>query len=175
MKDTNPFQNPWFCDAAALAAQAPTAEAAQAIRQFFDWGKDFAALAGKGQPIWLAPAAMQLESLRTAFAERYLALFAPATATLSAAAEQGHPATAARLRFQRACQRQGEAFAAIAQDACGRLIASLAAAGPPITSLKELHALWIECGERAFADAAHGEAFAATQAELIAAYVELRA
>ena len=46
---------------------------------------------------------------------------------------------------------------------------------PPITSLRELHALWIECGEAAYGEAARREEFAAAQAELLMALVELRA
>jgi hypothetical protein len=38
-----------------------------------------------------------------------------------------------------------------------------------------LRALWIDCGEAAWAEAAHREAFAAALAELLAAWVELRA
>ena len=55
---------------------------------------------------------------------------------------------------------------------------ALAATGPeaqPITSLRELHALWVECGEAAYSQAAHREEFAAAQAELLSALVELRA
>ena len=46
---------------------------------------------------------------------------------------------------------------------------------PPITTLRELHALWIDCGEAAYAAAAHRDEFAEAQAELLAAFVELRA
>ncbi len=46
---------------------------------------------------------------------------------------------------------------------------------PPITSLRELQALWIECGEAAYAEAARREEFASAQAELLMALVELRA
>jgi hypothetical protein len=59
-----------------------------------------------------------------------------------------------------------------------RLAAALARSGPeapPITTLRELHALWIDCGEAAYAAAAHREDFAEAQAELLAAFVELRA
>jgi hypothetical protein len=44
-----------------------------------------------------------------------------------------------------------------------------------VTTLRELHALWIDCGEAAWAAAAHGEEFAEAQAELLAAHVELAA
>jgi hypothetical protein len=41
--------------------------------------------------------------------------------------------------------------------------------------LRELHELWIECGEAAYAAAAHGEEFSAAQAELLAAMIEMHA
>ncbi len=64
------------------------------------------------------------------------------------------------------------------QDAGRRLAEALAASGPdapPITSLRELQALWIDCGEAAYAEAARREEFALAQAELLMALVELRA
>jgi hypothetical protein len=48
-------------------------------------------------------------------------------------------------------------------------------AAPPVTTLRELHALWIECGEAAWAAAAHRDEFAEAQAELLAAHVEFAA
>ena len=86
----------------------------------------------------------------------------------------------ARPGFDASRQRSvtQEQATAIAIDACERLGASLSATGsaaPPITSLRDLHALWIECGEAAYAAAAHREEFAAAQAELLMALVELRA
>jgi hypothetical protein len=67
---------------------------------------------------------------------------------------------------------------AIAIDAGQRLAEALARSGPeapPITTLRDLHSLWIDCGEAAYAAAAHREEFAEAQAELLAAFVELRA
>jgi hypothetical protein len=43
---------------------------------------------------------------------------------------------------------------------------------PPISSLRQLHELWVDCGEAAWAEAAHGDEFAEAQAELLAAWVE---
>jgi poly(hydroxyalkanoate) synthase III subunit E len=85
---------------------------------------------------------------------------------------------AAWLRMQQAGERYARLALAIATDAGRRLVAALSASGPaapPVTSLRELHALWIECGEAAWAAAAHGDEFAAAQAELLAAHVELAA
>ena len=85
---------------------------------------------------------------------------------------------AAFERYQRAAARSTELAASIAHDASRRLAEALAASGPeapPITSLRELHALWIECGEAAYAEAARREEFAMAQAELLMALVELRA
>lgn len=86
--------------------------------------------------------------------------------------------TAAWARYQRATARSAELAAAIALEAGRRLAEALAPAGPqapPITSLRELRALWIECGEAAYGEAARRDEFAAAQAELVMALVELRA
>jgi hypothetical protein len=82
------------------------------------------------------------------------------------------------LRYQSAVGRFSGQVSAIALDASRRFSAALSAEGPgaaPITSLRELHALWIDCGEAAWGEAAHREEFADAQAELVAALVELRA
>jgi hypothetical protein len=81
-------------------------------------------------------------------------------------------------RYQQAAERFGRLLNAIAVDAAERLGAALADDGPqaaPITSLRELHELWIDCGEAAWSAAAHREEFAAALAELLAALITLRA
>ncbi len=85
---------------------------------------------------------------------------------------------AAWARYQHAAGRSAELASGIALDASRRLAQALAQSGPqapPITSLRELHALWIDCGEAAYGEAARREEFAAAQAELLMALVELRA
>lgn len=85
---------------------------------------------------------------------------------------------AALQRYQAAAQQFGVLLNEAAIDAGRRLGAALAAGGPddpPVTTLRELRALWIDCGEAAWTAAAHREAFAAALAELLAAWVELRA
>jgi hypothetical protein len=85
---------------------------------------------------------------------------------------------AALQRYQAAAQQFGVLLNEAAVDAGGRLAASLAsgAAGEaPVTTLRELRGLWLECGEAAWSAAAHREAFAAALAELLTAWVELRA
>ena len=86
---------------------------------------------------------------------------------------------AAFLRYQQAMQGIALQANAIATE-CRRSASPRRShdRGPrrrPITTLRELHALWIDCGEAAWAAAAHREEFAAAQAELLAAFVELRA
>ncbi len=85
---------------------------------------------------------------------------------------------AALQRYQAAVQQFGMQLNEAAIDAGRRLGAALAADrpdAPPVTTLGDLRALWIDCGEAAWAAAAHREAFAAVLAELLAAWVELRA
>jgi hypothetical protein len=79
-------------------------------------------------------------------------------------------------RYQAATARWSELLAAIAQDAGTRLAQALAESGPgmpPITTLAGLQALWVDCGESAWAEAARRDDFAAAQAELLMASVEL--
>src|SRR5262245_51683442 len=108
--------------------------------------------------------------------EQYRRLLAPPESP-AAVAGTG-VASAALLRYQAAAGRFAELLAAIANDAGRRLASALNESGAdaaPITTLRELHAVWIECGEAAWSAAAHGEAFATAQAELLVALVELRA
>lgn len=138
------------------------------------FGRDQAGIAAD---FWkqLQSAGPDLDGLRASLIERYRRLFMPVAAP---AADAGAVTSgAAFLRSQRAAERFGRHAAAIAIDAFGRLSAELATddpAAPPITTLRELHELWVECGEAAYAAAAHGEEFAEAQAELLASLVELR-
>jgi hypothetical protein len=116
-------------------------------------------------------------TLRVPLEERYRQLFLPPG--LQAFAGM-NPATggAVWLRWQQAVERLTRLAGSIAADAGERLAAALADTGPgapPVTTLRGLHALWIDCGEAAWSAAAHGDEFAAAQAELLAALVELRA
>jgi hypothetical protein len=82
------------------------------------------------------------------------------------------------LRYQQAAERFTRLLNEAAIDAARRLGAALADSGPgavPITSLRELRELWIDCGEAAWSVVAHREEFAAAQADLFAALVALRA
>jgi hypothetical protein len=116
------------------------------------------------------------DAFRNPLIERYRQLFIPP----GLAAAGGGPANAgaAFLRYQQAMQAFTAQVSAIAMNAGERLAAALARSepeAPPITTLRELHALWVDCGEAAYAAAAHRDEFAEAQAELLAAFVELRA
>ncbi len=109
------------------------------------------------------------------FTEPYRLLFAmpglPGAGANTAAAD------ASVRRYQQAAERVGELLNDAAADAGRRLCTALAADGadaPPITSLRELQTLWIDCGEAAWSAAAHREEFAHAQAELLGAWVALR-
>ena len=117
-----------------------------------------------------------LDALGNPLIERYRQLFMPPG--LAAAGDIHAKAGAGFLRYQQAMRGFTSQVNAIAADAGGRLADALAQSGPespPIATLRELHALWIECGEAAYASAAHREEFAEAQAELLAAFFELRA
>jgi hypothetical protein len=110
------------------------------------------------------------------FAESYRLLF---TMPVFPADRETTAAPAASLRrFQQAAERVGTLLTDAAADAGRRLGAALAAEGPdapPITTLRELQALWIDCGEAAWSAVAHREEFAEALAELLAAWAVLRA
>ena len=118
------------------------------------------------------------DAIRAIFTDRYRQLFTPEFARIAPVPDPPDVSAAAMTRWQAATQRFGLQIAAIANDASQRLTGLLLAddAGlPPVTSLMQLHGLWIECGEAAYAAAAHGDEFAEAQAELLGAWVELRA
>jgi hypothetical protein len=151
----------------------------EAIRRLTDFGRDFAGIAEDCcQHFARAGAAGGFEALRAPFTERYLRLFTPEGAWTPGAMTGAGGASPAYLRWQRASQRLGEQAALIAADAFQRLSSALASSDPeaaPITSVRALHELWIECGEAAYAAVAHTPAYAQAQSELLAALVEWRA
>jgi hypothetical protein len=128
----------------------------------------------------LAGAALATTSAASAappsFAEPYRLLFAlPA---FPAAGASSPAPDASMRRYQQAAERVGQLLSEAAADAGRRLDTALAADGPdaaPITSLRELQTLWIDCGEAAWSAAAHREEFSQAQAELLSAWVALRA
>lgn len=110
-----------------------------------------------------------------AFAEPYRLLFAMAGFPAAAAATAA-PDSSIR-RYQQAAERVGVLLNEAATDAGRRFSTALSDERPgalPITSLRELQSLWIDCGEAAWSAAAHREEFALAQAELLAAWAALR-
>jgi hypothetical protein len=122
-----------------------------------------------------APGEAAFAALRQPMTAAYQQLFTPPG---PAALDPTTLGSAAFFRWQRASERYSALAMAIANDAFARLARALEESGPaapPVTSLRALHALWIECGEAAWAEAAHREDFAEAQAELLAALAGLRA
>ncbi len=127
-------------------------------------------------PAAASPAAFA--ALQPLLVESYRKTFMPGLASPAPRTDAPASGGQAARRFQAAVQGIGVQVSAIAADAFRRLNESIAAEGataPPITSLRQLFELWIECGEAAYAEAAHGEAFASAQVELLTAFAELRA
>jgi class III poly(R)-hydroxyalkanoic acid synthase PhaE subunit len=117
------------------------------------------------------------DQLRDALKEKFERLYVPVFGPLHAEQQATERLMATTLRWQRAVTRVSELLSTVAADAVEKLIGALAGpdtSGPPVTSLRQLHELWVECGERAFAVVAHSDDFAAAQAELLAAMVEMR-
>ena len=144
-----------------------------AQQRLSDYATDYAGLAAAAFAQRQAGGA-SLDALSAPLVGRYQELFMPPG--LMPANPHATQGSAEWLRVQQAQQRYAALALAIATDAGRRLVAALSATGPaapPITSLRALHALWIECGEAAWAAAAHREEFAEAQAELLAAHVDL--
>jgi hypothetical protein len=111
-----------------------------------------------------------------AFAAQYRLLFTPPD-LLAAGAEPAATGESMR-RYQQAAGQVGRLLSEAATEAGRRLGIALADDGTdaaPITSLLQLQALWIDCGEAAWSALAHREEFAEAQAELLAAWAALRA
>lgn len=155
----------------------------EAMRRLFGFGGEYVGLAGDWSRLFTAPGvgtpiampAADPEAMCALFSNRYRQLFAPEIASAAIALAPAQRNAAAMQRWHAALQRYGLMVTDIANDASRRLSAALQSddAGlPPITSLRQLHAQWVDCGEAAWAAAAHGEEFAQAQAELLAAWVE---
>ena len=179
--DTFPWMAAWqeaqreFARFAAPSAPPRPSVTADAQRRLADYAADYAGIASAFWNQMQSPHP-NFDALREPLIERYRQLFM-ASAVPQSGAGPGEVG-AAWLRYQQATERCAQQATAIALDASERLRVALADDGPgakPIASLRELHALWVECGEAAYSRAAHREEFAAAQAELLAALVELRA
>lgn len=165
--DSMPWLSAWIEAERKLLGQSAMTPAGDYVGLAGDWWRMFGAATAQPAP--------DLESLRAPLIDRYRQLFTPAFAVTPVAPDPLRDG-AATIRWQAATRRFGEQVAAVAGDAFRRLALALASDDltlPPITSLRELHELWIECGEAAYAAAAHGDEFAEAQGELLAAWVEL--
>lgn len=185
MHGVTPTDPPWlqvwqdaqreFARLAAAAQVTSNSSMPFAQQGLSDFATDYAGVAAAAFAQWQAGGA-SLDAFSAALVERYQKLFTPpGLAPANPEAAQGG---AAWLRVQQARARYAQLALEIATDAGRRLVATLSASGPaapPVTTLRELHALWIECGEAAWAAAAHREEFAEAQAELLAAHVEFAA
>jgi hypothetical protein len=108
------------------------------------------------------------------FAEHYRRLLAPVMPAEAVAATAVPALAAAATRCQRAAQALAALANGVATDAARRLTAELARTdAAPITTLRELHDLWVECGEQAWSAAVHQDAFGDAQSEWLASLVEL--
>jgi hypothetical protein len=150
-----------------------------AMKRLLDCAGDFAGIAEDCRQYFASGApAGGFETLRLPLMERYRRLFMPEGAWPADGKSGTGGSSAAQLRWQRASQALAGQTTAIAADAFARLNAALASSdpeAPPITTLRALHELWIECGEAAYAAVAPSKSYADALAELLAAIVEWRA
>ena len=159
MSFTPPFNDPLFLQRSLTGYAEALASLAATLTRL-------SAVAAEG------PAAIQA-SLADTYQQLFTGLRGGGGAPVPTGPADSAPAFA---RFQAAAARWAELMSGIAQDAGGRLATALQQAAPdapPITSLAALRALWIDCGEAAYADAARRDEFAAAQVELLMATVEL--
>lgn len=151
----------------------------EAIGRLADYGRDFAGIAEDCCRYFAhAGATGGFEALRTPFTEHYRRLITPDGAWTAGANTGAGGTSPAYLRWQQASRELAEQATLIAADAFQRLSAALTTSDPeaaPITSVRALHELWIECGEAAYAAVARTPAYARAQSELLAAIVEWRA
>ncbi len=178
--------DPWTEAQEAVLRQA-SGGGAEAIRRIRQFGEDYL---GMTQELWefvesgasamtgaVAPAPGDgLDKLRESLKDKFARAHLPAFALMQGQQQAGERLMAATLRWQRATARISELQATVAADAVERLTIALSgpdASGPPVTTLRELHDLCVHCGERAYAAVAHGDDYAAAQAELLMAMVEM--
>jgi class III poly(R)-hydroxyalkanoic acid synthase PhaE subunit len=81
--------------------------------------------------------------------------------------------TAYQQQAQALLHAYGEVFAQ-SLSAVGQQVEAMKQQGKPPASLRELHDLWVECGERAFAAQAHAPAFIALQSAATNALSQLQ-
>lgn len=171
----------WTAARETLARGSAQGDVAQRL---LDFGQDYAGFAtsfwGQFTGAGLAPAAAQWPgsaALQATLADQYCRLISPAMPPQMTDANTMPALTNALARCQRAGQALAARSTAIGADAARRLVAELSrtdAAAAPITTLAALHALWIECGEAAWAAAVHQDDYAAAQSEWLAALIELQ-
>ena len=156
------------------AIPAPSATA-EAQRKLADYAADYAGIASAFWNQMQSPHP-DFDALREPLIERYRQLFMTSAIPPSGAdaAEAGAAWTRYQQATERCAQRRLQSRLTPPSD-CVLRWPTTGRERQPITSLRELHALWVECGEAAYSRAAHREEFAAAQAELLSALVDLRA
>lgn len=154
------------------------------LQQLLEAGQDYArvcsdfwrlcAAAGSAPPAGDSAGA---SSWQETFAGHYRRFLKPEWPVQASAATAKQPVAPEVVRCQQAYHALVAQAAAIAADAAARFAAELGREDPaaaPVTTLRELGDLWIECGERAWAAAAHQDAFAEARAEWLASLAELQ-
>lgn len=150
--------------------------------------------AAQGASAAQADLARQLDSLKTQFIQGFAQVF-PGMSSAGAPAPGSAPGSMPALgparerqqaaeRLARAAARYQQAFAAftallarVSSGAVERLAQRLsegAGTGQAPGSLRAVYDLWVECGEQAYAAAAHTPEFSKAQAELNEALLDLR-
>ncbi len=153
----------------------------EVIRRLKEFGEDYL---GITRELWnlveshaaLAPGSAS-QAFRDGLRDRFERMYMPKFGLLQGQPQATERLMATTLRWQHASSRMSEMLSNAATSAVEDLFAALSGSpesGSVVTTLRQLHDLWVECGERAYAKIAHSDDFAAAQAELLSAMVELR-
>jgi polyhydroxyalkanoate synthesis regulator phasin len=142
--------------------------------------------AAQGASVAQADLARQLESMKSQFAQGFAQVFPgpPGAPGAVPAFGPGRERQQSAERLARAAMRYQQAFAAFtallgrvsggAVDRLAQRLGESSGAGKAPDSLRAVYDLWVDCGEQAYAAAAHTPEFAKAQSELNDALLDLR-
>jgi class III poly(R)-hydroxyalkanoic acid synthase PhaE subunit len=88
--------------------------------------------------------------------------------------EQGQEFARLGLNYQRALQEYASLFRRLNLDAFDRLQRTLSEAKQPITTLRELYDVWVDCSETAYLDLVSTDAYAETYGQMVNALMALK-
>lgn len=137
--------------------------------------KNFQEMLDSWRDAWSAAAGAQQASAAQ-FAEAFAKV--PGVGPLREHAETWRAVAAAQADYRKLEQEVSTVMLSVQRDALDLVqqqVRARNAAAQPVQDLRELHRMWVECGERVFAKVAHSEEYCKLQGELRNALTRLRA